>query len=231
MELWRDIPGYEGIYEASTLGNIRSCEGKTTYTDRHGVRRWKQRVLKQKIFANQKGRFDARVILWKDGANKTFLVSRLIAMTWVDGYREDLTVNHIDGNPLNNTKENLEWISLGDNIRKGFDSGLFSAVQHPIALQLGDKVFSFVSMAEAGRFLHRNHGYVSDCIKKNRPVRDVFGNVYEVVTQESEQWEKSTASRKALALSASLPGYSGNMATTMPDVLPNIAETPGMLPM
>jgi hypothetical protein len=171
------------------------------------------------------------VILWKDGANKAFLVSRLIAMTWVDGYREDLTVNHIDGNPLNNTKDNLEWLSRGENTRKGFEAGLFSAVQHPITLRLGDKVFSFVSMAEAGRFLHRNHGYVSGCIKKNRPVRDVFGNVYEVVTQESEQWEKSTASRKALDLSASLPGSSGIMAMTMPDVPPSIVETPGMLPM
>jgi hypothetical protein len=231
MELWRDIPGYEGIYEASTLGNIRSCDGKTTSNSRYGIRHWKQRVLKQKIYANKKGRFDAKVILWKDGSGKTFLVSRLIAITWVDGYREGLTVNHIDGNPLNNTKSNLEWLSLEENIRKGFETGLFAAVQHPIKLRLVDEVFSFASKAEASRFLGRDKRYVSGCIKNNRPIKDVFGNVFEVVAQEIEQWEKSTASRKALDLSASLPGSSGIMAMTMPDVQPSIVETPGMLPM
>ena len=44
-EMWKDIPNYEGIYQASTFGRIRTCEGKTTYTKRHGIRHWKQRIL------------------------------------------------------------------------------------------------------------------------------------------------------------------------------------------
>ena len=45
-ETWKDIKGYEGIYQASSFGRIRTVEGKTTYTERHGVRHWKSRILK-----------------------------------------------------------------------------------------------------------------------------------------------------------------------------------------
>ena len=137
METWRDIPEYEGLYEASTLGRIRTKAGKTTHTQRHGVRHWKQRVLKQKLCRNKKGRIDARVELWKNGAHHTFLVSRLVAMAWVDGYSPELTVNHRDGNPLNNRIENLEWLTFSANIKHGFESGLYFT-QKPVRLLCGD---------------------------------------------------------------------------------------------
>ena len=46
-------------------------------------------------------------------------------MTWCDGYFDGATVNHIDGNSLNNHADNLEWISHADNIRHGFEIGLY----------------------------------------------------------------------------------------------------------
>ena len=49
--------------------------------------------------------------LWKDGKEKDWLVARLVAMTWIDGYREGLTVNHKDRNRFNNNVDNLEWLS------------------------------------------------------------------------------------------------------------------------
>ena len=124
-EKWKDIPGYEGLYQASTLGQIRTCEGKVTSSARFHHRVWKQRIMKQKCTTNTKGRKDCRVELWKDGVHKTFLVSRLVAMTWVDGYMDGLTVNHKNGDPLDNRAENLEWLSHGDNIRHGFANGLY----------------------------------------------------------------------------------------------------------
>lgn len=69
-EEWKDIPGYEGLYQASTLGRIRTCEGKTTSSARFEKRVWKQRIMKQKLNKNRKGRIDARVCLWKDGKEK-----------------------------------------------------------------------------------------------------------------------------------------------------------------
>ena len=125
MEEWKDIPGYEGLYQASTLGNIRTCEGKVTSSARFSHRVWKQRVLKQKCAKNCKGRIDARIELWKDGEHKTWLVARLIAMTWCKGYADGMTVNHKNGDPIDNRAENLEWLTLKNNIRHGFANGLY----------------------------------------------------------------------------------------------------------
>lgn len=165
-ETWKDIPGYEGLYQASTEGRIRTCEGKTTHTQRHGVRHWKQRILIPKSPKAKGYRQDLRVSLWKTGKSKDLLVSRLVAMTFVEGFADGLTVNHIDGNFLNNRASNLEWVSLGDNIRKGFRTGLYKSVQKRVRL-IDENYFhiDFDSMAEASRYLGRNHGYLSNRIK------------------------------------------------------------------
>ena len=133
MEEWKDIPGYEGLYQASTLGRIRTCEGKVTSSSRFPRRVWKQRVMKQKVSKNSKGRYDCRVELWNGKKHRTWLVSRLVAAAWCDGYREGWTVNHINGDPMDNRAENLEWLSLRDNIRHGFANGLY-----PQAKDTGD---------------------------------------------------------------------------------------------
>lgn len=181
MEQWRDIPGYEGIYQASNYGNIRTCEGKTTMSVLHGVRHWKQRVLKQKCYKNGKGRVDARVTLWKDKTPHDYLVSRLVAFAWCTGYYDNATVNHIDGNPLNNKAENLEWVSLSENIRKGHKDGLFHC---EIAVELVDKHGyrkQFRSMAGASRFLGMSSGYISNMVAKGKT--SVIGGYSVVITE------------------------------------------------
>lgn len=177
MERWKDIPGFEGLYQASNTGLIRSAPGKVTSSKRFSRRVWKTRILKHKFRVNRKRR-DAAVTLWKDGKCKDYLVSRLVAMTWVDGYEPSLTVNHIDGNPQNNNCSNLEWVTLSENIKKGYANGLF--VQQPIMLKCSENEFSFVSMAEGSRFLGRNHGYIYNCLKCNRPIKDTDGKCYSI---------------------------------------------------
>ena len=162
------------------MGNIRTCEGKTTYTEWHGLRLWKQRVLKQKHHKNSHGRSDARVTLWKDGREKTWLVARLVGLAWCDGFSEGMTINHINGNHLDNRADNLEWISIAENIQKGFSAGLFSNIQKPVVLNDGVKEFCFESMAEASRFLGWNNGYIYNCLRKHRFIKDRFGNVYSI---------------------------------------------------
>lgn len=169
LEQWRSIPGYEGIYEASNIGNIRTCDGKVTSSARFEHRVWKQRVLKPK-YGWRKGKKskDARVSLWRDGNERTWLVSRLVALAWCSGYYDEATVNHIDGNPLNNNAENLEWVSLSENIRKGHDDGLFHC---ETAVELVDKnghSKQFRSMASASRFLGMNSGYISGRIARGK---------------------------------------------------------------
>lgn len=158
-ELWRDIPNYEGLYQASTKGRIRTCEGKTTKTERHGVRHWQQRILKPKAPKAQGYRGDKRVTLWKDGKHKDYLVARLVALTWIEGYSPNMTVNHIDGDYTNNNIDNLEWLSLGDNIRHGFEIGLYP--QKQITLKRDGKSFTFRSLSQCDAFLQRHNGYTS----------------------------------------------------------------------
>ena len=167
MEQWKAIPGYEGIYEASNEGRIRSAEGKTTISSIHGVVHWKQRVLKQKCYKNKKGRIDARIALWKDKKPHDYLVARLIALTWCDGYFDGATVNHIDGNSLNNHANNLEWVTLADNIRHGFRTGLYSTMK-PVEIIIDGKEMQFPSMSAASRALGKNNGYISGKLAKSK---------------------------------------------------------------
>ncbi len=181
MEQWRDIPGYEGIYQASTLGNIRTCVGKTTYSEHHGIRCWKQRILKQKRTANKKGRLDARVTLWKDGKEKTWLVARLVGLAWCAGYAKGLTINHLNGNPLDNRADNLEWVSLTDNIRHAFATNLNRCAEKVTLTSVGSSnKLEFYSMSEASRFLGRNHGYINNCIRNGRYAKSSAGEVYAI---------------------------------------------------
>lgn len=169
-EMWKDIPNYEGIYQASTFGRIRTCEGKTTYTKRHGIRHWKQRILKPKGETYKTG---YRVTLWKNGKSKDWLVHRLIATTFFG--ESGLTVNHIDGNRFNNHIDNLEWCTLGDNIRKGFEMDLYPTNKKVVITnkKTNEKTF-FRSLQLASIFIKRNHGYLSYQIKKNIFENDNF---------------------------------------------------------
>ena len=160
-EIWKDIPDYEGIYQASTFGRIRTAPNKTTYTELHGVRHWKTRIMKGRGNNKQTG---ARVGLWKNGKCKDWLVARLVAITFLGEPKgENNTVNHINGNRLDNRVENLEWLSIADNIRHAFRTGL-----HPqnirVVLKRGDYQQEFVSKGEACRFLGRSKGYVLNCM-------------------------------------------------------------------
>lgn len=161
MEQWKAIPGYEGIYEASTLGQIKSVSPSARY---------KHRILKQHYCKNKRsGRRDARITLWKDKTPHYYLVARIIAMTWCDGYQQGMTVDHIDGNPENNHASNLEWVSLADNIRRGFENGLYTTA-HPVVVEIDGEIHNYRSKAEASRALGYKSGYLSNKLKRKSRV-------------------------------------------------------------
>lgn len=161
MEEWKPIPGYEGLYEASNTGRIRTSEGKTTSNAQYDKRVWKQRIMKPKHPRN-KSRQDGRISLWKDGTQKDYLVSRLIATAWLGVPAPGMTVNHKNGNWQDNRPENLEWISLRENIQHGFQTGLYSSIQKGVVLYADSGEFiEFPSMSRADDFLGRTTGYVS----------------------------------------------------------------------
>lgn len=177
MEAWKDIPGFEGLYQASNTGLIRTSPGKTTSNRKYAKRVWQVRVLRHKYKVNKKRR-DAAVTLWKDGKCNDYLVSRLVASAWVPGWAKNMTVNHIDGNPMNNNASNLEWVTLEENIKKAFSEGLYQKVQQPVVLGGDETNMHFSSMSEASRAIGRNIGYVSACVKKGITANGTDGKSY-----------------------------------------------------
>ena len=95
-EIWKDITGYEGLYQVSNLGKVRSL-------------RYKNRDEVRELYLKPHNRGYLQVELHKDGTRKMFTVHRLVAMAFVNGYADDLIVNHIDENKQNNAATNLEW--------------------------------------------------------------------------------------------------------------------------
>lgn len=175
-EIWKPIPDYEGIYEASSLGRIRTVPGKITQNARYPVRVWKSRIMKPKHPQSRK-RKDDRISLWKDGKQHDYLVSRLVAAAWHGVPEPNMTVNHINGDWSDNRPDNLEWMSLSENIKSGFESGQFDSFCKTTVLQSSDgRVVQFRSKAEASRFLGRNAGYISNaCIRHMRVVTSASG--------------------------------------------------------
>lgn len=116
-EKWLDIPGYEGKYQASTLGRIRSLDRVIIRS--HGERLpIKGRILKPRI--DSWGRQCVEVC----GTNKR--VHRLVALTFIPNPDNKPQINHIDSNPSNNKIDNLEWCTRSENMLHAFRFGFHS---------------------------------------------------------------------------------------------------------
>lgn len=170
-EIWKPIPGYEGLYDASSLGRIRSAPGKTTSSAKFEKRVWKSRIMKFKCAKCPKGRDDYRISLWKDGKSRDYLVSRLIAFTWHGIPDGKMTVNHINGDYHDNRPENLEWVSLSDNVKLGFENGQFDSFMKKVTLigEDGERL-DFRSQSQASLYLGHAVGYVCERLKRNASV-------------------------------------------------------------
>lgn len=108
-EIWKDIPGWEGLYQASSLGRIRSL---------NYMGRGETRVIKQTISCStaHKNHKVLVVGLFKNGKRRTFLVHRLVLMSFVPNTEGKPNVDHIDGDSLNNRVSNLRWVTQMENV-------------------------------------------------------------------------------------------------------------------
>ena len=106
-EIWKDIPNYEGHYQASNLGRIRSIKKET-------------KILKE-INRNDGYKY---VNLSKNGKSKPIKVHKIIAKTFLSNPQNFPVINHKDGNKINNSIDNLEFCTQSHNLKEAYKLGL-----------------------------------------------------------------------------------------------------------
>ncbi|MCY9806539.1 NUMOD4 domain-containing protein [Lentilactobacillus senioris] len=171
MNNWKDIPGYEDIYQVNEIGDVRTAPGKTTYTRWHGVRHWKVRILKQKTdHRNYK-----RVSLWKNGKEKTYLVHKLVAETFIPKISGKELINHKDGNPANNQVSNLEWCNYSENLHHAYLNHLNEKNNEIVLVdKKTTQTYFCLSFSEADKFLGKYSGYISRTLKAGKVETDRY---------------------------------------------------------
>jgi hypothetical protein len=122
-EIWKDIQGYEGLYQVSNLGRIKSLGRTIKRIGPKGKifdRTYPEKVLK--YGKDKKGYY--RTVLSLDGINTTVKVHRIVAQTFIPNPENKPQVNHIDGNKTNNRIDNLEWCNNQENQDHSWKTGL-----------------------------------------------------------------------------------------------------------
>lgn len=123
LESWIDIKGYEGLYQVSNLGRVRSLDrGMYVRQDRYPKPRWVNRKGKiLKVYYNGTDR--QMVILYDHGLPKNHSVHRLVAEHFLPNPNNYPVVNHINHNHHDNRVTNLEWCTYTHNIRHAMAAG------------------------------------------------------------------------------------------------------------
>lgn len=107
-EIWKNIKDYEGIYQVSNFGRVRSL-------DRYCWNGHKNHFKRGKILKLQTNMHYNKISLSKKGKVKQFLVHRLVAKAFIKNPKNKPEVNHIDKNCFNNKICNLEWVTAKEN--------------------------------------------------------------------------------------------------------------------
>lgn len=115
-ETWKAVKGYEGLYEVSNFGNVRSVTRVIRFERRGSIA---TQVIEGKPLKPGNSKGYKNVVLCNKDGKKTKGVHRLVAEAFIDNPLDKPEVNHIDENPSNNTVENLEWVTHVENSRHG----------------------------------------------------------------------------------------------------------------
>jgi hypothetical protein len=120
-EIWKDIPEYEGLYQISNLGNVRSQHFNKMSGQKPG------QLLKIGLMYNGYLSIQLRM----GDTNKRHLVHRLIAESFISNPDNKPVINHINGIKNDNRIENLEWCTQSENVRHAIDTGLRTSAFGP----------------------------------------------------------------------------------------------------
>ncbi len=190
MEIWKDIKGYNGKYQISNMGNVRSFS------------KWKKgEHLKGGKCGNPGPYMYVNLVGSGRKDVKTFYIHRLVAKYFVDnpnGYNE---VNHIDGNTLNNRFDNLEWCVHSYNMKHAFDNNLIShdfekgkknKNSKPVIQKTKDG--KIIKEWESVNQIQRETQYLASsifcCCNHRKHYKTAYGYVWEYVNGETNNSDK-----------------------------------------
>lgn len=146
MEEWRPLVGYEGLYEVSNMGRVKSLNYRRT---------GKEKILEP----YDDGYGYLKVKLFKDGKGKNCRINRLVAIAFIPNPYNLPEVNHKDEDKTNNCVENLEWCTSQYNVE-------YSKAKAIIGIdKITGLIVEFTSINEASRQLGINQGNICTCLK------------------------------------------------------------------
>ena len=169
-EIWKDIEGYEGLYQVSNYGRIYSLERTDSCGRKRGgcIRAPQQLPTGYYIVA-----------LFKNGVSKIFLLHRLVASHFLPNPSRLPVVNHKDRNPANNSVDNLEWCTQSYNVLYE-DAAKRAAITRykAIAQYTVDGVFvkHWPSITEAAQYFNKDTAHIVSCCKGKR--KTAYGYVW-----------------------------------------------------
>ena len=146
-EIWKDVVGYEGLYQVSDLGNVKSIKFN------------KEIMLKPRT--NNKGYLYVK--FRKKGCEKNFVVHRLVALSFLENKENKPCINHKDENPKNNNVNNLEWCTYKENNNYGNHNIKLRTVKSKKSIICVETGRTFISQREATRITGINQASISKC--------------------------------------------------------------------
>ena len=144
-EIWKDIEAYEGLYQVSNLGRVRSLDRKMVRSNGRPCTRKGQILRTNKVWSGY-----LLVRLCNGGVEQDYTVHRLVAKAFIPNRENKPQVNHIDGNKQNNQVNNLEWCTNGENVKHALRTGL-------IREQKGDNASHRTLTSDEVRYIRENH--------------------------------------------------------------------------
>ena len=177
-EIWQDIAGYEGYYQVSNLGRVKSVSRKVS--NGHSMVNKEERILLPNTLA--KGYY--QVTLYNGKTRKCFQVHRLVAMVFIPNPKSLPQVNHKDGNKQNNIADNLEWCDNSGNQLHAWRIGLQKphycgggAPKKRVALLNDDGGIDsvFESIGAVSRYLGANRANCSKVASGNKRQKTIYG--------------------------------------------------------